>query len=86
MLKIGLPLLILPPLALMAGYLVEHASVQACIDNGGAWNYRLAECGDAASYPFIPYMVRHPLFVNGGMLLAVLGLIFCLFGLYRGRR
>ncbi|KEA62429.1 hypothetical protein ADIMK_3320 [Marinobacterium lacunae] len=88
MLKVGLLLLILPPLALMTGYMMEQAEVDACLDAGGAWNYVERVCvDDAASgtFPFVPFMMRHPVLVNGGMLLSVVGLLFCMVGLYRGR-
>jgi len=88
MLRVGLLLLILPPLALMAGYLMEQAEVDACLDAGGAWNYLEQLCAEqprSGGFPFVPYMQRHPVMVNGGMLLSVLGLLFCLAGLYRGR-
>lgn len=88
MLRLGLLLLILPPLGLMAGYMMEQADVDACLDVGGAWNYLERLCSDSAetgALPFVPFMQRHPVLVNGGMLLSVLGLLFCLAGLYRGR-
>lgn len=88
MLKLGLLLLILPPLALMAGYMMEQAEVDACLDTGGAWNYLERLCvqsAESGNLPFVPFMQRYPIMVNGGMLLAVLGLVFCMVGLYRGR-
>lgn len=85
MLRVGLLLLIVPPLLVMAGYLMEQASVDACLDRGGVWHYLDSACLQSGKPPFVPYMQRHPLFVNGGMLLAVLGFVFCLSGLYRRR-
>jgi hypothetical protein len=84
-LRVGLLLLILPPLALMTAYMVELSAVDSCLDGGGAWNYSASRCESSGDYSVIPYMQRHPLFVNGFMLLSVLGLLFCLVGLYRGR-
>ncbi|SEG83876.1 hypothetical protein [Marinobacterium lutimaris] len=85
MLRLGLLLLIVPPLALMAGYMIEQAQVDACLDGGGAWHYAEAQCVSSGEYPFVPFMMRHPLLVNGGMLLSVVGLFFSLIGLYKGR-
>jgi hypothetical protein len=85
MLRLGLLLLVVPPLILMGAYLMEQAGVDSCLDAGGAWNYAQARCESEGEFPFVPFMVRHPLMVNGGMLLAVVGLVFCLIGLYRGR-
>ena len=84
MLKYGLLLLIVPPLLLMGGYLYEQAAVDACVDQGGSWNYLQASCDLAQSHPFVPFLQRHPLLVNGGMLLALVGFFLCLGGLYRG--
>lgn len=85
MLRIGLLLLTLPGVLLMGSYFYELSQVDACLDSGGSWNYLEARCDRAKEYPFVPYMARHPLLVNGGMLLSVLGLLLCLAGLYRRR-
>lgn len=85
MLRLGLLLLILPPLVLMGAYMVELSTVDSCLDGGGAWDYTLGQCQSGGEHRTIPYLQRHPLFVNGAMLLAVVGLVFCLAGLYRGR-
>lgn len=85
MLRIGLLLLILPGILLMGSYLYELSQVDACLEGGGSWNYPEAFCDREARHPFVPFMVRHPLLVNGGMLLSVLGLLLCMAGLYRRR-
>ena len=86
MLKLGLILLVVPAVLLMGGYMYDLSLADACLDQGGSWNYELAECDAAgASHPFVPFMVRHPLWVNGGMLLSVVGLFICIAGLYRRR-
>lgn len=83
MLRFGLLLLIIPCLLLMGTYMYEQSTVDMCLDMGGSFNYELLVCDHENSHPFMPYMVRHPLFVNGGMLLSVIGLFFCIIGLYK---
>ncbi|MBP0047160.1 hypothetical protein H9C73_00305 [Marinobacterium sp. AK62] len=86
MLRLGLILLVVPALLLMGGYLYDLSLADACLDQGGSWDYTAAQCDSAdANHPFVPFMVRHPLWVNGGMLLSVLGLFLCIAGLYRRR-
>ncbi|WP_293266906.1 hypothetical protein [Neptunomonas sp.] len=83
MLKIGLILLVVPCLLLMGGYMYEQSLVSSCLDQGGSFNYELLTCDQDNNNPFIPYMARHPLFVNGGMLLSIIGLLACTIGLYK---
>ncbi len=83
MLRLGLILLVLPCIALTTGYMYEQSLVKDCLDLGGSFNYQELACDQTQDHPFIPYMARHPLFVNGGMLLATLGCLMCIFGLYR---
>lgn len=83
MLKLGLALLILPAIAMMAGYMVEQNQVEACIQGGGVWHWAAETCESSGKYPFVSFMQRNPLLVNGGMLLVVLGLLMTLVGLYR---
>lgn len=83
MLKLGLALLILPAIALMAGYMVEQNQVEACIQGGGVWHWAAETCEESGKYPFVSFMQRNPLLVNGGMLLVVVGLFMTLIGLYR---
>ncbi len=85
MLRIGLVLLVLPGLAMMGAFMLEQSAVDACLDGGGAWNYGSGACESAGNHPFVPFSARHPLLVNGGMLLSVVGLLLCLVGLYRRR-
>ncbi|MBV0933228.1 hypothetical protein [Marinobacterium weihaiense] len=86
MLRLGLILLVVPALLLMGGYFYDLSLADACLDQGGSWNYQAAECDAAgADHPFVPFMVRHPLIVNGSMLLSVVGLLICMAGLYRRR-
>ncbi|MBY4676543.1 hypothetical protein [Marinobacterium arenosum] len=82
MLRIGLLLLIVPGLLMMAGYLYEQSLVDACLDSGGSFDFHQGECDLQQQHEFVPYMIRHPLLVNGGMLLSVVGLFCCLYGLY----
>ncbi len=85
-LRIGLVLLIVPGVIMMAGYMNELSAVNACIEAGGSFDYTNALCDQSQKHPFIPYMARNPLLVNGGMLLSVVGLFFCLAGLYTRAR
>ncbi|GGO77269.1 hypothetical protein GCM10011348_06400 [Marinobacterium nitratireducens] len=85
MLRIGLLLLVLPGLVMMGAYMFEQSAVDACLDGGGSWNYDAGACDSTGNHPFVPFSARHPLLVNGGMLLSVVGLLFCLAGLYRRR-
>jgi hypothetical protein len=85
MLKLGLLLLVLPGMLLMGAYLYDLSLVEACLDSGGSWDYIEVRCDTERQHPFVPYMARHPLLVNGGMLLSVLGLLLCIAGLYRRR-
>jgi len=86
MLKLGLTLLIVPCLALMGGYMYEQSLVDDCLDIGGSFDYQNLMCDMQNKQPFIPYMARYPMFVNGGMLLSVLGVFMTVIGLYRPRR
>jgi len=83
MIKLGLILLIAPCLLLMGLYLPEQWQVADCLDAGRAYDYQRQLCGEAQSYPYIPFMARHSSLVNSSMLLSVLGLILCIIGLYR---
>lgn len=85
MLKTGLLLLILPGVLLMGGYLYDLSLVEGCVDGGGSWDYQAERCDTERQHPFVPFMARHPLLVNGGMLLSVVGLLLCIAGLYRRR-
>lgn len=82
MLKVGLVLLIIPGLALMGLFMYEQSLVDACLDAGGSFDYLNRLCDHSTTQPFIPMMARYPIAVNGGMLLSVVGLFCCLWGLY----
>ena len=81
MLKIGLVLLVIPALILMTVFFIDQSTVAACAEQGGSYNYQLNECDLQVKHPFTPLMVRHPLLVNGMMLLSVIGLLLCMKGL-----
>lgn len=83
MIKIGLLFLTIPCLALMGFYLPEQASISDCLAVGGSFDYVNQVCDLEAEHPYLPFMARHPLMVNGGMLVAVLGTFLCIIGLYR---
>lgn len=82
MLRLGLILLILPGVVLMAGFWSELSSVNACVAEGGSFDYLNQVCDMQGKQPFIPYVERHPLFVNLSMLVSAAGLGLCLLGLY----
>lgn len=81
MLRIGLILLILPSIALMVVFYMDQSAVTACLEQGGSYNYDLAECDQEQKHPFKPLMARHPMLINGTMLLSVVGLFMCMKGL-----
>jgi len=85
MIRLGLLLLILPLFVLMGVYFWELNDVRACQLDGGHWNYLTETCRDTPQ-PFVPWVDRAPLLVNGGMLLSVLGLVLCMIGFYQKRR
>ncbi len=83
MIKLGLLLLVVPCVFLMGGYMYELSMVEECRQSGGVYDYIQQSCMTSGNYPFVPYMVRHPLVVNGGMLVSVVGLFICIAGLYK---
>lgn len=85
MLRLGLLLLIVPSLALMGIYFWELGQLRECTYGGGHWDYLERVCRDTPQ-PFVSLLQRHPLMVNGGMLLSVLGVGLCMVGLYTKRR
>lgn len=84
-LKLGLALLVLPPLILMGVWGVEFAAVSACIHEGGSYDYLLEACLLDQQGIFVPFAERHPSLVSTSLLLACAGLVLCLVGLYRSR-
>ncbi len=81
MLRIGLILLILPALVLMTVFFIDQSAVTECMTQGGSYDYAAAVCDFENKHPFVPLLVRHPLLVNGSMLLSVIGLLMCMKGL-----
>lgn len=84
-LKLGLVLLVLPPLILMGYWGVEYAAVSACIHEGGSFDYLLGECLTDQQGIFVPFGERHPSLVSTSLLAACAGLVLCMIGLYRSR-
>ncbi len=86
-LKLGLLLLILPPLALMGFWGMEYAEVSRCIQQGGSFDYPSQTCLlDQGAGEFIPFAQRYPTVVSGSLWAAFLGLLLTLHGLYRRRQ
>lgn len=85
-LRIGLLLLILPGVVMMTSYFSELSAVNTCLSDGGSFDYFNSVCDQTQTHAYSPFMERNPLLVNGGMLLSVLGLFFCLAGLYTRAR
>ncbi|SHE41540.1 hypothetical protein SAMN02745148_00393 [Modicisalibacter ilicicola DSM 19980] len=81
----GVLLLIVPVVALMGLYFWELGDIRECQLSGGHWDYLAATCREQPQ-PFVPFIERHTLMVNGGMLLAMAGLVMCVVGLYVRRR
>ncbi len=86
MLRVGLILLVLPCLLLMGIYLSELSEVESCLDAGGSYDYSQSLCDSNAQHPYQPFIQRHMALVNGSMLLAVVGLLCCMAGLYTRAR
>ncbi|MDR5905145.1 hypothetical protein [Franzmannia qiaohouensis] len=85
MLRLGLLLLIVPVIVLMGVYFWELGDVRECTLSGGYWDYLDGVCRDTPQ-PFVSWLERYPLLVNGGMLLSVLGLVLCMVGFYVKKR
>ena len=86
MLKLGLLLLIVPPLALMGLYFHELSAVRECtLVEGGHWDYLEGVCRDTRQ-PFVPWVERAPWLVNGGMGLSVVGLVMVMARFYVRKR
>jgi len=82
MLKLGLLLLCAPSVLLMGAYMFEQNDIEACIASGGSWEYVQGLCDTHNSHDFVPFMVRYPVLVNGGMLLSILGCLLTIAALY----
>ena len=85
LLKLGLALLVLPLLLVMGAWSLEFVEVSNCIHAGGSYDYLEGLCLHGETGRFIPFAQRHPLLVNGSLGLACIGLVLCIFGLYRRR-
>ncbi|OPX54292.1 hypothetical protein SAMN02745127_03007 [Oceanospirillum multiglobuliferum] len=79
---IGLALMIVPSLAMMGAYWSELSDAQACIAASQGFDYRTGQCITGSTI-FVPFSTRHPLLVNSGIILSMIGLVACLIGLYR---
>jgi hypothetical protein len=86
MIRIGLILLVFPCLLLMGLYLPEQSSAADCVANGGSFNYQDGICDTENNHPYSPFMARNTLLVNASMLIALLGCLICIFGLYQPRK
>lgn len=85
-LKSGVLLLVAPLLALLIGFFSELTTVNECILSGGYYDYVNHLCNMEQKQPFIPYLQRNPNWVNSAFIIALIGLVLCFFGLYKGRR
>ncbi|MDN6179448.1 MAG: hypothetical protein L0I84_00350 [Halomonas subglaciescola] len=85
MIRLGLLLLILPPLMMLGLYFWELGDVRACQLDGGHWDYVASVCRDSPQ-EFASWLERAPFFVNGGMMTAVVGLVLCMAGLVQRRK
>lgn len=78
----GLALMIIPSLAMMSAYWSEISAAQACMTQSLGFDYRTGECIEGKTI-FVAFSERHPLLVNSGMILSMLGLLVCMIGLYK---
>lgn len=85
-LKLGLILLIFPLAALLGGYFSEMSLVNECIRAQGSFDYLKQVCDFQQQQPFIPYLQRHPAWVNTAIIISLVGLMLCFFGLYQRRK
>ena len=86
MIRIGLLLLIAPCLMLMGMYMPEQSSVVDCSAIDGSYDFQKQRCDTLNTNPSSTFMARHTLLVNSAMLLALLGFLICLIGLYQPRK
>lgn len=63
-------LLILLPLAYVS--LRETVAVDACVEQGGSYDYRTRRCDMAASHPYRPFAERHGVLI-GATIIALAG-------------
>lgn len=81
MLRVGLILLVVPSLLLMTVFFIDQSAIDACLDQGGSYNYLNEQCDMENTHPFVPLIARYPLLINSTMLLSVIGLVMCMKGL-----
>ncbi len=81
MLRWGMILLFLPSIMLVTLYMIEAQNVARCIQESGSWNYLQGFCDQASQHEFVSYMSRHGFWVNGGMLLSIVGLFMGTWGM-----
>jgi len=70
----------------MGMYMPEQSSVADCAVLGGSYDFDNQLCDQLNAHPTSTFMARHTLLVNSAMLLALLGFIICLIGLYQPRK
>ncbi|WP_261842873.1 hypothetical protein [Aliamphritea ceti] len=81
MLKLGLALLILPGVVLMTLFWQDLTLMRECMAQGLSFDAYAQTCSETEQ-SFVPFGQRNPTLVNSVMLLSVLGLACCLYGLY----
>jgi hypothetical protein len=52
------------PLPAAMSYASELLAVDACLDQGGSYDYAKGRCDDQISHPYVTYEVRHPLLAH----------------------
>lgn len=87
MLKTGITLLVLPGLLLMLAWWFDYKAALNCLQAGGAYDYLAQTClHDGSQPPFVSFAQRHPFWVNGFLVISLLGLGLTMGGLYRRRQ
>lgn len=81
MLRTGTLLLSLPCILLIGAYWWELMDVNACLEAKGSFDYINGVCSTTETFEFISFSVRHPWFVNGGLLIAMIGLAMTTLGM-----
>jgi hypothetical protein len=74
-------LLFVPSVVLVTLYMLEAQSAVRCVQALGSWDYVLGICDSAAKHDVVPYMVRHGMWVNMGMLVSIVGLCMTTWGM-----
>jgi hypothetical protein len=81
MLKTGTLLLSLQCILLVGAYWWELMDVNACLESGGSFDYINSVCSMSEKFEFVSYSIRHPWLVNGGLLVAMVGLVMTTLGM-----